>query len=594
MELFISEELHNDKDGMQYMVKFNRTSKKAAKHFDTYTAALGRINNKKFDLDKNKWKVDAEGYKILLAADESINPKPRKKPTIASKLIKVEQKDVGNYSNIGRYMKLSPYDYQKKVTKFCLKQDNALIVAPCGAGKTAMILAIYDEAVHSGKISGPGVIVVKASLKIQWFHEVSKFTDYRAKVIDTYKSFPKKDRDEKFEEQFRDADLFIMNYETLRDEKVRTKLHKIKPQIIMADECQYIKSDTTSRAKALCEFNDAKMKFGATATPVQRDPRDLYGIYKFINPELFVKKSTFERLYIRWASRGIVAGVRNEKQLYKKISPYMFVLTKEEVCDQLPGLVVTQRYCNLNKEQQAMTDKLMEELDDLHEKEKKLQGVLTDKEAAENEELRQIEAGILMRQTFAQEIADSELLLAESDSNAAKDYISGGNDNKLDMLMELIEEIVDSGEKVCVFSRFAKMQRIITDRIEKEARKNKLFRFKIAYVRGDISSEQRYTETHDKFSDDDDYKLLLMSDAGAEGISLSKCGYLIEYEPANSYAIQTQRYGRIQRADSTHKTVYVYQLVANGSWDEIAQKIVAKKEHYDDSLVHGNVSEDIS
>lgn len=68
-------------------------------------------------------------------------------------------------------------------------------------------------------------------------------------------------------------------------------------------------------------------------------------------------------------------------------------------------------------------------------------------------------------------------------------------------------------------------------------------------------------------------------------INLSKCKYLIEYDLASSYAIQTQRHGRLERADSIHSTVYVYQLIMEDSWDTIQEKIVSKKESYDNNII---------
>jgi hypothetical protein len=62
---------------------------------------------------------------------------------------------------------------------------------------------------------------------------------------------------------------------------------------------------------------------------------------------------------------------------------------------------------------------------------------------------------------------------------------------------------------------------------------------------------------------------------------------MIEMEPAVSYAISTQRQGRIKRADSLFKTAHVIQLICENSWDEIALKIVQKKEKYDASIIKG-------
>ena len=166
----------------------------------------------------------------------------------------------------------------------------------------------------------------------------------------------------------------------------------------------------------------------------------------------------------------------------------------------------------------------------------------------------------------------------------AQKYVTGSKDNKLEIMTELIEDIVSSGEKVCIFSRYARMQEIITDRLKKE----KWFKdYSIAYVNGTMSAEKRFEEVYTKFRDTDSYKVLIMSDAGSAGINLSKCKYMIEMEPAESYATQTQRHGRLERADSIHDTVFVYQLIANGTWDEIALKIVNKKEKYDKKIIKG-------
>ena len=70
-------------------------------------------------------------------------------------------------------------------------------------------------------------------------------------------------------------------------------------------------------------------------------------------------------------------------------------------------------------------------------------------------------------------------------------------------------------------------------------------------------------------------------------INLSRCSYMIEYEPADSYAVQTQRHGRIQRADSVASTSRVYQLIVLESWDEVATRIIAKKEGYDQKVIRG-------
>lgn len=37
-------------------------------------------------------------------------------------------------NEIGQNLKLKPYSYQKEAIEFCLKQEKALLVLPCGSG----------------------------------------------------------------------------------------------------------------------------------------------------------------------------------------------------------------------------------------------------------------------------------------------------------------------------------------------------------------------------------------------------------------------------------------------------------------------------
>lgn len=233
-------------------------------------------------------------------------------------------------------------------------------------------------------------------------------------------------------------------------------------------------------------------------------------------------------------------------------------------------------------------DEMMAELEDLNKKDFQIRSQCkSEAEAMLNSELQQINGKIMALQTFAQELTDSPLLLLTSESEYSQSHAEGLNmdkNPKLDMCLEIIEQILEAEEKVCIFSKFERMQSILTEAINKKFNK-KSNDVKIAYVNGSLSGEQRYEEAYTKFRDTDDYKVLLCSDAGAEGLNLSKCKYLIEYDLATSYAIQTQRQGRVERADSIHKQAFVYQLIGNDSWDKIQELIIAKKQGFDENII---------
>lgn len=470
------------------------------------------------------------------------------------------------------------------------------------------------------------MIVVKASLKTQWLKEIEKFSHLKPIIVRTKSEITesikdkikrrqarinkldkitdkeqvkalkneieglKAEMDQVFIQQFDGSDLYVLNYETLRDVSIRSELHRRKIQFVFADEVHYVKNRDSKRSEALYEFGTAKMKIGATATPVGKNPEDIFGIFKFVCPTLFSSFSNFARLYIKYAGFGKVAGVKNKEHLLNKYAPHIIVKTKEEISSQLPDLVVIQRYCEMTSDQIDANQKIMIELDDFKAQEKAIRArCKSEAEVKSNAELMKIGAMILALQTFAQEIADAPQMLLESKSEMSKNYaISNNSSPKLELMAELVEEIINSEEKVCIFSKYERMQPIITKRIL-EIDKD----IKIAYVNGTIKDKVRYSEVYDKFRDDPEYKVLLMTDAGAEGLNLSKCKYVIEYDLAESFGIQTQRHGRVERSDSVHDTVFVYQLVAKESWDEIAMKIIEKKEGYDSELIKSLAKEQI-
>ena len=175
-----------------------------------------------------------------------------------------------------------------------------------------------------------------------------------------------------FQGQFDGADLYIANYETLRDTVVRKELHKRNLSFIFADECHYIKNASSARAKALCEFANVFMRFGATATPIQKNPEDAFSIMKFLKPSLFPSHSAFCSHYLRYSGYGIVSGSKNEKELRNKLAPFMIVKTKEEIASNLPDVVPITRYCTMDPKQVEMTEQILEEIKDLKAKQEQI------------------------------------------------------------------------------------------------------------------------------------------------------------------------------------------------------------------------------
>ena len=485
--------------------------------------------------------------------------------------------------NIGSNMKLKPYLYQKEAIQFAIDTKNALIILPCGSGKTAIGIGLYLELIKNKIINGKGLIVVKASLKYQWNKEVEKFSNLKSTIIET----PSKAK-KKFLNQFNDSDLFILNYETLKNDEVIKNIKKMNIEYIFCDEIHYINNHDSDRTKALYKLKDVKIKVGATATPITNNPSNLFGIFNFINEQVFTDWRTFSKNFLKYCGYRKPPKPKNKEKLKQLINPYMFVKTKEEISDQLPKITIIEKYIEISNKISEMNENIMNELDEQSKLAESIENKLKPLELENDEKFLKCKAKIMALQTFAQEIVDSPKLLLNSESEMSKKYYVEEESPKLKECMTLVSEILDSGEKVCIFTKFERMQLLL----EEELKKN--FKIKIAKINGSLNSKDRYIEAYDKFRDNDEYKVLLGTDAMSEGVNLTCCKYLIEYELANSYAIQTQRHGRLERADSIHSNVFVYQLIMKDSWDEIQQKIISKKENYDFELIKNIESSDIN
>ena len=563
--------------------------------FNRLEKTLKKINDKFFDTKYQTWVCDTKS---------------------AERIVEVFSKP-----NINVDLKLQPYLYQLQCLDACINKNAKLIHLSCGAGKTPCALMLYKYLRDNNMLSGQGVIVVKATLKSQWLSEVSKFTDYNASIIDTYKSVTSsiqskiKSREKKMKSLIKDSavenkdkiakldneinelkkdasngfvklfnndyDLLILNFETLDDPVVKDILKKQKIDFWFIDEIDNIKDPDTKRSKNLAEFNNAKFKFGATATPIRKNPVDLYGVFHFLKPDLFPNRNAFELRYTK-KYFGRIVGSQNEDELSNIITPFIFSRTFEEISDQLPQQVVIQKYCELSPAQLRMHKKLMTEVQLFKEEQETMAQRFTQSQLRNNAEYERLNGNIVARQTFAQMLADSEDLLKASESSLSKQYLTGTKSSKVELCIELVKSIIDSGEKVCIFSRYIAIQDILEKAfIDAEIVKNKQ---SIARIDGSVDSETRQ-EKLNFYNTSSECNILFVSDAAESGVNLKSTKYLIEFDLADSAAKQTQHHGRITRADSIHRTVVVYQLIAKESFDEIAMMIIEKKAKYAEDIL---------
>ena len=311
-----------------------------------------------------------------------------------------------------------------------------------------------------------------------------------------------------------------------------------------------------------------------TATPITNNPLNLFGIFNMIEPNIFKSYSKFSNRYIIWKYRRPVKA-KNVPEMLDKIRPYIFRKSEEEIASQMPQLnMLPPIECTMTKNMIDINTYIFNKLEELNILIDKL-----DKKGVSETDEKWIKAQCNLQayQTYAQELAD-DITLLDTSNGLLKDLkITDKSNPKLDALLELLEQLIEANEKVCIFTKYERMQHNIISVI-----KNK-FNIECAYVNGSMNSEERYHQAIELFNDGP-INIIVATDAMSAGISLANCKYLIEYEPALSYADQTQRRGRVRRANSVSRISYIYQLITTDSWDEIQLKSINKKKGYDDAL----------
>ena len=472
---------------------------------------------------------------------------------------------INPWDSIGTNMKLQPYPYQKEAIYYALNNPNSLLILPTGAGKTCIGAGIVLEINQEQPI----IICTKASLKHNWLQEINKFTDIPANIIDTPSKAGKR-----FNKQFENCRIYILNYETLRNDQVYDKLREHNVCGIIFDEVQAIGNHKSARTKAALRFKDLDLKIGLTATPITNNPLNLFSIFNMLKPDIYVSYSKFSNRYIVWRNKR-PAYAKNVEEMIDKVKPYIFKKDESDIAGQLPELYVMEpTICTMTQNMREINDIINSNIDELNSVLNKL-----DRQGVEETDERWIKAqnNLQAYQTYAQELAD-DIRLLQTDSAFTKDFdIYDTTNPKLEALINIIEPIIESDNKVCIFTRYERMQHIIVETIKNT------FNIKCAYVNGSMSSEEKYEIAIRQF-DTGDVNVLVATDAIKEGISLSHCKYLVEYEPANSYADQTQRRGRVKRANSVSRISYIYQLITDETWDIIALKSINKKKGYADYL----------
>ncbi|MFZ3590559.1 SNF2 helicase associated domain-containing protein [Bacillus sp. DJP31] len=386
-----------------------------------------------------------------------------------------------------------------------------------GLGKTLQSIALLlaDKEKYQG--SKPSLIIAPASLVYNWKNELGKFApSLRSEVMI---GLPQERLDML---QGKDLpDVWITSYPTLRQDIEHYLQHEFR--ILILDEAQAVKNYATKTARSVRSIQ-ADSRYALSGTPIENSIDELWSIFQTIMPDFFPSQKAFRQLA--------------PEKVAKVIKPFLLRRLKKDVLKELPDKIETVHVSELTKTQKelylAYLEKLKSETQD----------------SLEGEGFQKSRMKILAGLTRLRQLCCHPSLFLE-------DY--KGDSGKLQQLIEIVQNALENGKRLLIFSQFTSMLAIIKNVLEEKD-------INFFYLDGQTPSKERI-ELVDRYNNGESDIFLISLKAGNTGLNLTGADTVILYDLWWNPAVEEQAAGRAHRMGQKN-VVQVIRLITHGTIEE--------------------------
>lgn len=460
--------------------------------------------------------------------------------------------------------KTNPFQHQIEGFNYGLKNDCWLLGDEQGLGKTKQVIDIAVAKKEQRGYKHCLIICGVNGLKWNWKAEIATHSSEASWILGQNIGKNGKITIGSTNDKMRDVRninrlpyFVITNIETLRNEAVNKELQKLCKNgtigMIAMDECHKAKNPSSIQGKGLLKLQP-ETRIAMTGTPLMNSPFDLYIILKWLGYEEH-NFTQFKRHYAEFGGYGgyEVVGYKNLNELQTQLDNIMLRRLKKDVLD-LPEKTRITEYVDMTPKQAQIYKEVQMEIK-----------ANIDQIKMANNPLAEL---IRMRQATGY-----TGILSSTIKESAK----------LDRMEELVEEAVQNGKKVVIFSNWAQM----TDEIYARLRKN----YSTVVITGKTNDADRQSNVN-KFQNDDRTKVIIGT-IGAMGTGLTLTAGTVEIfmdEPWNR-ANKEQAEDRCHRVGTT-ENITVYTLVCKDTIDERINQLVERKGAMADAIVDGKAQMD--
>lgn len=384
----------------------------------------------------------------------------------------------------------------------------------------------------------PWLVVCPTSLVSNWEAEARRFAPH-LRVL----ALQGPDRHAAFQ-TIPQADLVVTSYALVRRDAERYPAFAF--DTVVLDEAQHIKNRQTQNAQAVKSVR-SQHRLVLTGTPLENSVLDLWSLFDFLMPGFLGSARDFRERYEVPITRDADDTVQT--RLARRLRPFVLRRLKRHVAADLPPRLDQVAYCDLAPAQADLYRQILEA---------GRREMLETAGASHLPKQRMLVLTTLLR--LRQVCCDPRLLdLPETESPPPS--------AKIELLDELLDEALDGGHRVLIFSQFTRLLGLVRERLTAAG-------LEFCYLDG--STQNRAAEVQ-RFQTSPSVPVFLISlKAGGVGLNLTAADTVLLLDPWWNPAVEAQAADRAHRIGQT-RTVTSYRLIARGTVEEKMLRLQERK-----------------
>lgn len=409
---------------------------------------------------------------------------------------------------------------------------SGILADEMGLGKTVQTIALLEACRQDAELpAAPWLVVCPASLVENWIREVRRFAP-QIRIGDLRKDSL----------QQNGVDLWIASYHRIA--RWVDELQGIPFGVIVADEAQHVKNPDTRNAEALRRLQSER-RLMLTGTPLENRMEDLVSLFRFLMPG-----------YLKVPGKEYSTETRKAwlAQVPARVAPYILRRTKGQVLNELPERLDQTLFAEMTVRQRQLYDRL---------------------ELQAGSEIKAWQEGGLSKSHQMKVLALlTRLRQASVEPRTLEKDWTLQDSAKAVLFAEIVEEALDSGSRLLVFSQFVSVLEIWRRDLAGQG-------IPSCFLHGGVKDRMKEV---DRFQNDPQIPVFFLSlKVGGVGLNLTGANKVLLVDPWWNPAVEEQAVSRAHRMGQK-RSVHNLKMIASGTVEERVLALQQEKQVLLESL----------